>query len=127
MVQVLTKTRTMNVYKREMIKRMEPSVSVVDLRKTVKDNADYLISTDDLVQWEKDHGRKLDPLILLWTGWGSRWPDRESYLGSSSLNDTSHLRFPGEKHIKLHNGMGSDNCCFFLLRFEPGRCAVVSG
>lgn len=70
-------------------------VSVVDLRHVVKDDADYQITAEDLIQWESINGKQLDPLIILWTGWGSRWPDRETYLGSTSLNDFTVLRFPG--------------------------------
>lgn len=70
-------------------------MSVVDLRHVVKDDADYQITAEDLIQWESINGKQLEPLIILWTGWGSRWPDRETYLGTTSLNDISVLRFPG--------------------------------
>jgi len=67
----------------------------VDLRDKVKDNADYQITENDLIEWEKVNKKKLDPLIILWTGWASRWPDRLRYLGSDSEYDASHNRFPG--------------------------------
>jgi len=69
-------------------------VSIIDLRQTVKDDADYLITSDDIKKWEEDTGKVLNPLIILWTGWASRWNNRTSYLGTDT-RDTSQLRFPG--------------------------------
>ena len=70
------------------------TVSVVDLREKVENNADYEISADDLQQWELQHAARLEPLVILWTGWGSRWANKENYLGTS-INDPSSLHFPG--------------------------------
>ncbi len=70
------------------------TVSIVDLRDKVKDNADYEITENDLTEWEGVNKKKLDPLIILWTGWGSRWPDKLRYLGTES-EDASQLHFPG--------------------------------
>ena len=70
-------------------------VSIVDLRDKVKDNADYEITENDLIRWEKVNQRKLDPLIILWTGWASRWPDRLRYMGTSVEDDPSLHHFPG--------------------------------
>jgi len=69
-------------------------VSIIDLRQTVKGDADYLITSDDLKKWEADTGNVLSPLIILWTGWASRWNNRTSYFGTNS-SDTTQLRFPG--------------------------------
>ena len=73
-------------------------MSIVDLRHTVKDAADYAVSVNDLQKWEEDSGKKLGPVILLWTGWASRWPDKMIYLGTDT-NDTSLLHFPGKKKL----------------------------
>ena len=54
----------------------------------MKDNADYEITENDLAEWERMNQRKLDPLIILWTGWGSRFPDSLRYLGTESETDT---------------------------------------
>ena len=67
----------------------------MDLREKVKDNADYQISQDDLIEWEKVNKKKLDSLIIIWTGWASRWPDRLRYFGTSSEDDETLNRFPG--------------------------------
>ena len=71
-------------------------VSIVDLRAKVKDNADYEITADDLIEWERVNRRKLDPLVILWTGWASHWPDRSRYMGTKSDNEASDFHhFPG--------------------------------
>ena len=70
------------------------TVSIVDLRDVVRDESDYQISKEDLINWESVYKKELGPLILLWTGWAKRWPDRERYLGTAS-NDTTKLHFPG--------------------------------
>jgi len=69
-------------------------VSLVDLRAKVKDNVDYEITAKDLQQWEFEQGTRLRPLVILWTGWASHWPNKERYLGTST-NDTSLCHFPG--------------------------------
>ena len=69
-------------------------MSVIDLRDKVRDNADYLITTEDLRQWETDFNRNLEALIILWTGWAERWPSKEKYLGTAT-DDITSLRFPG--------------------------------
>jgi kynurenine formamidase len=59
---------------------------------------DYLVSVDDLVEWEAEHGEIPDGAILLVrTGWSERWNDRASYLGTESTgpNAVAELHFPG--------------------------------
>ena len=82
------------------------------MREKIKDNRDYLITTEDLRQWEIDFKRNLEPLIILWTGWAERWPDKEKYLGTSS-NDIQLLRFPGKSSFP--SCAISLSCLFFLL------------
>lgn len=60
----------------------------------MEDDADYEISADDLQQWESRHGTHLKPLVILWTGWASRWTDKDSYIGTATKNPTL-LHFPG--------------------------------
>ena len=59
---------------------------------------DYLITVDDLEAWERAHGRMPDgSIVLLRTGWGSRWPDRARYLGTAEMGAgaVTDLHFPG--------------------------------
>jgi kynurenine formamidase len=70
--------------------------AVVDVSDRV--DADYLVSVGDLVAWEEQHGQLPDGGILfLRTGWGTRWGDRSSYLGTSLVGAEAvpELHFPG--------------------------------
>ena len=59
---------------------------------------DYLVTVDDLTGWEARHGPLPDGgILLLRTGWGDRWDDREAYLGTSTVGPeaVAELHFPG--------------------------------
>lgn len=66
----------------------------------VSDHAspDYLISVEDLTNWEVAHGPIPEGAILLVrTGWDERYGDREAYLGTnlSGPEAVPELHFPG--------------------------------
>jgi kynurenine formamidase len=69
--------------------------AVVDVTAKAAANPDYLLTVDDVKAWEKKHG-PIAPgtIVLLRTGWGSRWPDRKAYLGDDTPGDASKLHFP---------------------------------
>jgi kynurenine formamidase len=72
------------------------AAAVVDVSERA--NADYLVSVDDLTRWETEHGRIPDGAILLVrTGWGSRYGDRTTYLGTDLTGPDAvpALHFPG--------------------------------
>jgi kynurenine formamidase len=59
---------------------------------------DYLVSVADLTAWESEHGELPNGgILLLRTGWGSRWGDRTAYLGTSLTGPeaVAGLHFPG--------------------------------
>jgi kynurenine formamidase len=61
-------------------------------------NADYQITPDVLESWERTHGSIPDGAIVLFrTGWGTRWPDAATYLGTSrtGAEAVAELHFPG--------------------------------
>jgi kynurenine formamidase len=69
---------------------------VVDV--SARATPDYLIEVADLEAWEGTHGRIPDgAILLLRTGWGERWPDRLSYLGTERTGEdaVAELHFPG--------------------------------
>lgn len=71
---------------------------VVDVTAQCAHDPDYEITPDDLVAWEAEHHRQLvDVIVLLKTGWASRWPDRRAYLGTElrGAEGVANLRFPG--------------------------------
>ena len=68
----------------------------VDVSDKVATDPDYRLSVDDLRAWEARYGRIPDgAIVIMYSGWGTRWPDRKRYLGTDQPNDTAHLRFPG--------------------------------
>lgn len=69
---------------------------VVDVRAQSAADPNYQLAVDDLVSWEERHGR-IPPgaIVVMWSGWGERWPDKERYLGSAQRGDDVPLQFPG--------------------------------
>ena len=68
---------------------------VIDVRKQCAGNADYRLLPADLAAWEAAHGR-IPPgaIVLLRTGWETRWGDRKAYFGDDTPGDATHLHFP---------------------------------
>ena len=76
--------------------RLIAPVVVVDV--SARATPDYRIEVTDLEAWERAHGRIPDgAILLLRTGWGERWPDRLSYLGTERTGPeaVAELHFPG--------------------------------
>ena len=72
--------------------------AVVDVARHASKNRDYLVSAGDLQRWEGAHGRIPDgAILLLRTGWGKFYPDREKYLGTARRGPEAvpELHFPG--------------------------------
>ena len=68
-------------------------VAVVDVAENVGADADYAMTVDDLERWERKHGTvPAGSVVLLHTGWHSRWDSAEEYLGTSP---DGSLHFPG--------------------------------
>ena len=76
------------------VRLVAPAV-VIDVAAEAAPDRDYRLTREDVLAWEARHGR-IDPgtIVLLRTGWSARWPDRERYFGSASLDDASALHFP---------------------------------
>jgi kynurenine formamidase len=74
---------------------MAPAV-VIDVHAACRADADYELTVNDVLAWEAAHGRIPNrAVVLMLTGWGTRWPDRRAYLGSETPDDASTLHFPG--------------------------------
>lgn len=98
---------------------------VIDIRQSCQTNPDYELSVADIVAWESQQGEiESASIILLWTGWGKHWPNKQQYLGSTTPNDPTTLHFPGfsakaigflvyERHIR---GVGIDTASI-----DPGK------
>jgi kynurenine formamidase len=80
------------------LERLIGAAAVVDVSAAAAADSDYLVAVSDLEAWEAEHGRIPDgSILLLRTGWGSRWPDRARYLGTSLSGPDAvpELHFPG--------------------------------
>jgi kynurenine formamidase len=72
--------------------------AVVDVSRQAEADRDYRVRPVDLETWEHAHGRIVEGTTVLFrTGWGSRWPDRARYLGTTRTGPAavSELHFPG--------------------------------
>lgn len=71
---------------------------VIDVSAQALADRNYQVSVQDLQAWEASHGRIPDnAIVLLRTGYGQFWPDRERYLGTAMTGPeaVAELRFPG--------------------------------
>ena len=70
----------------------------VDATAACAADPDYQVRVQDLLDWEREHGRIPDgAIVLLRTGWSARWGDRERYLGTAATGPDAALglHFPG--------------------------------
>lgn len=70
--------------------------AVVDL--SDRTSPDYLISVEDLTGWESEHGEIQEgAILLLRTGWDTRYADRAALLGTDGVGEEAipQLHFPG--------------------------------
>jgi kynurenine formamidase len=80
------------------LERLIGPAILVDVSAQVAANRDYQVRVDDFVAWEKHHG--LIPngaIVLVRTGFGQYWPDRQRYLGTDERGPdaVAKLHFPG--------------------------------
>lgn len=70
--------------------------AVIDVRDACREDRDYRVRVADIRAHEERHGRlPTGAIVLFWTGWAERWPDRKRYLGDDRPGRTSDLHFPG--------------------------------
>lgn len=81
----------------ELGQLISPAVKI-DVSAKAANDRDYLITTDDIKNWETANGKIPEwSIILFQTGFGSKWPDKKSYLGTDQKgpNAVKDLHFPG--------------------------------
>jgi len=67
----------------------------VDVSAQAARDADYRLTRADLEAWEKANGRiPKGAIVVMYSGWGSRWPDAKRYLGTDVAGDVANLHFP---------------------------------
>lgn len=66
---------------------------VIDVRDKVAPDADYRLTVPDIQAWEARYGR-VPPgaMVMLRTGWASRWPDQKRYRNADAKGV---MHFPG--------------------------------
>ncbi len=80
------------------VDRLIGPAAVIDVEAACAADPDYMVTIADLQRWETAHGRLPDgAIVLLRTGFGRHWPERERYLGTAILGDEAIalLHFPG--------------------------------
>lgn len=74
-------------------KRLMGPAVVLDVRAEGAKDADYQLPAADVEEWEKRHGRIPEgAIVLLRTGWVSRWPDAKRYRNQDAQGK---MHFPG--------------------------------
>lgn len=71
---------------------------VIDVKKKAAANPDYLISVQDVMDWEKANGEiKPNSIILFNTGYANVYPNRKQYFGTDKIGAEAipQLHFPG--------------------------------
>ena len=71
---------------------------IIDVSANAFEDIDYLITKDDLTNWEAQNGTiPEDAIVLFKTGFGRFWPDKLKYMGTDQKGPSAVLllRFPG--------------------------------
>ncbi len=75
------------------VKQLFGPAVVIDVRAESGKDADYQLSAARVETWEKGHGRIPEgAIVLLRTGWSSRWPDAQKYRNQDAKGK---MHFPG--------------------------------
>ena len=78
--------------------RLVGRAAVVDVTAKADADADYRLDAAALEAWESANGRIGDStIVLIRTGWSSRWPDKVRYMGTDRTGPEAVplLHFPG--------------------------------
>jgi kynurenine formamidase len=84
------------------LERLIGEAVVVDVSMAAERDADYRLTTADLMRAEDEHGRIPDgAIVLIRTGFSRKWPNAAQYLGTARRGEeaVAELHFPG-----LHPG-----------------------
>ena len=77
------------------LERLVAPAAVIDVTERAATNPDYRLAVEDVASFEAEHGViEEGTIVLLRTGWSSRWPNAAAYLGDDTPGDASGLHFP---------------------------------
>lgn len=76
--------------------RLMARAVVIDMVERANANPDAQLEVADLDAFEATHG-VLEPgtIVMVRSGWSSRWPNRKRYMGDDRTGATDRLHFPG--------------------------------
>ncbi|WP_339883807.1 cyclase family protein [Polaribacter vadi] len=81
------------------LEKLIGSAIKIDVSLKVLDNSDYLISIEDILEWEKKENTKIPngSIVLLQTGFSKYYPNKVKYLGTDERGEhaVQKLHFPG--------------------------------
>lgn len=76
--------------------RLAGPVAVVDVAEQCQADPDYAVPAADLEAYAAAQGELAGgSIVLIYTGWSERWPDRRRYLGDDTPGRADALHFPG--------------------------------
>lgn len=87
-----------NTIERVPLSQLKGPGVIVNVTEKAAANRDYLVSTNDFLEWEKKHGTiPAGAIVLIYTGHGKYYYDREKYLGTTltGAEAVPQLHFPG--------------------------------
>jgi kynurenine formamidase len=77
------------------LERLVAPAVVIDVTARTAADPDYRLTVEDVEEFERRHGAvPAGSIVLLRTGWSSRWPEARAYLGDDRPGDASNLHFP---------------------------------
>jgi len=79
------------------LEKLTGEAVVIDVSDKALKDADYLITVNDIEEWEKTNGKLKDGVMLFFrTGYGAFYPDAKKYLGTDERGSdaVAKLHFP---------------------------------
>lgn len=75
------------------LKELVLPLIVIDRSKEVRENNDFSLAVDDILQFEKEHGKiEEGTFVALRTDWSERWPDKDKF---NNKDKEGNNRLPG--------------------------------
>lgn len=66
---------------------------VIDLSDKVNENPDYVLTVDDILEWEKEYGKIPEgSFVAFRSDWSNRWPDQDKFLNK---DESGNSHYPG--------------------------------
>ena len=85
--------------------RLIAPLVVIDVRAKAATNADYELSVSDVARWEKANGQiPLGSIVMIHTGWGSRWDSAGTYRNSDAQGVSHYPGYSADAAKFLVNG-----------------------